>query len=43
LIELVDVSMSDFPIEYYPNDQKAAEFLTGVKEGHSYAHHLLME
>lgn len=43
LIEPVDVAMSDLPIGYYPNDQKAAEFLTGAKEGHSYAHHLLME
>ncbi|MGM0126072.1 site-specific DNA-methyltransferase (adenine-specific) [Enterococcus sp. AZ194] len=43
LIDPVDVAMSDLPIGYYPNDQKASEFLTKAEEGHSYAHHLLME
>ncbi|KAF1299101.1 adenine methyltransferase [Enterococcus sp. JM4C] len=43
LIEPVDVAMSDLPIGYYPNNQKAADFLTKAEEGHSYAHHLLME
>lgn len=43
LLDPTDVAISDLPIGYYPNDQKAQEFITGVKDGHSYAHHLLME
>ncbi len=43
LIDPVDVAISDLPIGYYPNDEKAKEFLTGVEEEHSYAHHLLLE
>jgi site-specific DNA-methyltransferase (adenine-specific) len=43
LIEPADVAISDLPIGYYPNDQKAKEFLTGVEGEHSYAHHLLLE
>lgn len=43
LIEPVDVAISDLPIGFYPNDQKAQDFLTSATEGHSYAHHLLLE
>ncbi|EPH93166.1 hypothetical protein D920_03132 [Enterococcus faecalis 13-SD-W-01] len=43
LIDPVDVAISDLPIGYYPNDEKAKEFLTGVEDEHSYAHHLLLE
>lgn len=43
LIDPVDVAISDLPIGYYPNDQKAKEFLTSTTQGHSYAHHLLLE
>ncbi len=43
LVDPVDVAISDLPIGYYPNDQKAKEFLTSAEEGHSYAHHLLLE
>lgn len=43
LIDPVDVAISDLPIGYYPNDQKAKEFLTNTTQGHSYAHHLLLE
>lgn len=43
LIEPMDIALSDLPIGYYPNDEKAQQFVTGVHEGHSYAHHLLME
>ncbi|MFV0560016.1 MAG: class I SAM-dependent methyltransferase [Enterococcus sp.] len=43
LLDPVDVTLSDLPIGYYPNDQKAQNFLTSVEEGHSYAHHLLLE
>ncbi|MGV3085008.1 class I SAM-dependent methyltransferase [Enterococcus dispar] len=43
LLDPTDVAIADLPIGYYPNDQKAQDFITGAKEGHSYAHHLLME
>lgn len=43
LVDPVDVAVSDLPIGYYPNDQKAKEFLTSTAKGHSYAHHLLLE
>ena len=43
LVDPVDVAISDLPIGYDPNDQKAKEFLTSTNEGHSYAHHLLLE
>ena len=43
LIDPVDFAISDLPIGYYPNDEKAKEFLTSTEEGHSYAHHLLLE
>lgn len=43
LVDPVDVAISDLPIGYYPNDEKAKEFDSAAGEGHSYAHHLLME
>lgn len=43
LVDPVDVAVSDLPIGFYPNDEKAKEFDSVAKEGHSYAHHLLME
>ncbi len=43
LVDPVDVAVSDLPIGFYPNDEKAKEFDSAVQEGHSYAHHLLME
>ncbi len=43
LVDPVDVAVSDLPIGYYPNDEKAKEFDSAAEEGHSYAHHLLME
>lgn len=39
----VDVVVSDLPVGYYPIDDRAKEFATAAKEGHSYAHHLLIE
>ncbi|CAM3857532.1 class I SAM-dependent methyltransferase [Alkalicoccus chagannorensis] len=39
----VDAVVSDLPQGYYPDDDTAASFRTGVEEGHSYVHHLLME
>lgn len=41
--ELVDVAVSDLPIGYYPIDSIAYSFETASKQGHSYAHHLLVE
>lgn len=43
LLDPVDVAISDLPIGYYPNDEKAKSFDSAVEETHSYAHHLLME
>lgn len=43
LIEPVDIAISDLPIGFYPNDEKAKSFDSAAEEGHSYAHHLLME
>ncbi|MBP1045217.1 class I SAM-dependent methyltransferase [Enterococcus sp. BWM-S5] len=43
LIDPVDAAISDLPIGYYPNDEKAAGFTVAAPEGHTYAHHLLME
>lgn len=43
LLDPVDVVVADLPIGYYPDDKKAAEFLVSAKEGHTYAHHLLIE
>lgn len=45
LLDPVDVVLSDLPIGYYPNDEKAKNFEVGknVLSGHTYAHHLIME
>lgn len=43
LIEPVDIAVGDVPVGYYPIDEKAKEYLTAASEGHTYAHHLLME
>lgn len=43
LLEPVDVALSDLPVGYYPNDERAKHFVTAAEKGHSYAHHLLME
>lgn len=43
LTEPVDVVVSDFPIGYYPLDEKIADFKTRHEGDHSYAHHVLME
>lgn len=43
LLDPVDIAISDLPIGYYPDDEQANIFETSVNEGHSYAHHLLME
>lgn len=38
-----DLAVSDLPIGYYPLDKNTANYRTRAKEGHSYAHHLLIE
>lgn len=38
-----DVIISDLPVGYYPNDDIAKRFQVAASEGHTYAHHLLME
>ncbi|MGC6768323.1 class I SAM-dependent methyltransferase [Enterococcus sp. LJL128] len=43
LIDPVDAAVSDLPIGYYPNDDKAKQFTVASEKGHTYAHHLLME
>lgn len=42
-LEEADVVIGDFPIGYYPVDERSKEMKLGFKEGHSYSHHLLIE
>lgn len=39
----VDLVVSDLPVGYYPLDERAKQFATAAKSGHSYAHHLMIE
>ncbi|MFD2446336.1 class I SAM-dependent methyltransferase [Bacillus sp. CGMCC 1.16607] len=43
LVDPVDVVVSDLPVGYYPNDLRAQDYVLKAAEGHSYAHHLLIE
>jgi site-specific DNA-methyltransferase (adenine-specific) len=43
LVDPVDVVISDLPVGYYPDDLRAQDYKLKANEGHSYAHHLLME
>ncbi len=45
LLEPIDAVISDLPVGYYPNDEKAKEFMVakGIENEHTYAHHLLIE
>ena len=43
LVDPIDIAISDLPVGYYPVDERAKEFKTQAKEGHSYAHHLFIE
>ena len=38
-----DVIVSDLPIGFYPNDDIAKRYKVASLDGHTYAHHLLME
>lgn len=37
------VAIGDFPVGYYPLDERVTDFKTKATNGHSYVHHLLME
>lgn len=43
MMEPCDFVVCDLPIGYYPLDDRVANFVTAHDEGHSYAHHVLME
>ena len=45
IIDPVDVVVSDLPIGYYPDDERAKEFdvKSDSEEEHTYAHHLIIE
>lgn len=38
-----DLAISDLPIGYYPLDNNTSKYQTRATNGHSYAHHLLIE
>ena len=37
-LEEADVVVGDFPIGYYPLDERSKEMKLGFEEGHSYSH-----
>ena len=43
LVDPVDFVVCDLPVGYYPDDERAKEYRLKADEGHSYAHHLLIE
>lgn len=43
LLDPVDLVVADLPVGYYPDDAQAQTFELQNEEGHSYAHHLLIE
>lgn len=43
LVDPVDIVVSDLPVGFYPVDERAKDFKTSAKEGHSFAHHLFIE
>lgn len=43
LLDPVDVVVADLPVGYYPDDVRANDFEIKADEGHTYAHHLLIE
>lgn len=42
-IDPVNVVVSDLPVGFYPNDERAADYELKAESGHSYAHHLFIE
>lgn len=43
LLDPVDIVVADLPVGYYPDDDHAKSFELKAEQGHSYAHHLLIE
>lgn len=43
LLDPVDLVIADLPVGYYPDDIVANSYELEAEEGHSYAHHLLIE
>ena len=43
LMEPADVVVSDLPIGFYPDDEVAKNFEVATTDGHTFAHHLLIE
>ncbi|WP_346347424.1 class I SAM-dependent methyltransferase [Apilactobacillus xinyiensis] len=43
LVNDVDLVVSDLPVGYYPIDENVQNYQTKASNGHSYAHHLLIE
>ena len=42
-LEEADIVIGDFPIGYYPLDERSKEMKLGFEKGHSYSHFLLIE
>ncbi len=43
LVDPVDMTISDLPVGYYPDDDNALNYELMPTEGHAYAHHLFIE
>ena len=42
-IDPVDITISDLPVGFYPDDDNAFNYEMMPAEGHAYAHHLFIE
>ncbi|HLS23063.1 MAG TPA: class I SAM-dependent methyltransferase [Pseudogracilibacillus sp.] len=42
-VDPVDIVISDLPVGYYPDEERAKEFELKAEEGMSYSHHLFIE
>lgn len=43
LVDPVDITISDLPVGYYPDDDNGSNYEVMPAEGHAYAHHLFIE
>lgn len=43
LVDPVDITISDLPVGYYPDDDNGTNYELMPTEGHAYAHHLFIE
>lgn len=43
LLDPVDVTIADLPVGYYPDEERANEFVLKAEEGMSFSHHLFIE